>query len=230
MKHGFFITGTDTGVGKTWVTTLLLDDLRALGKHTLALKPVASGVSSQHGMNEDAYLLMHHATIKSTFEEINPYCFMRPIAPSLAAKQEKKSLHVDAIWQACQPSLQKPVDVILIEGVGGWSVPLNDQETTADLAKKFGFPIILVVGLRLGCLNHALLTAQAIRAVNLPFAGWIANQVDPHMESVAENIEVLKHFLQAPFLGFVPFLQDRQVGLFDFSLLFVMPTRRVDLK
>ena len=224
MKHRFFITGTDTGVGKTYITTLLLDGFRELGKHTIALKPVASGVDAAHGANGDAYLLMRHATIESPLEAVNPYCFTKPIAPSIAAKQEKKALHVDAIWKASQALLKKPADVILVEGVGGWSVPLNDHETMANLAEKFGFPVILVVGLRLGCLNHALLTAQAICAANLPFAGWIANQIDAEMESVTENIETLTHLLPAPCLGSVPFLENRSVesalNLFDFMQIY----------
>lgn len=220
MQQSFFITGTDTGVGKTWITTVLLAGFRQQGKSTVALKPIASGVTPEGG-NEDAQLLMSYASIKCSMAEVNPCCLTAPIAPSIAASRDNKSLSVEKIWQDCQPLLQKSADIVLVEGVGGWNVPLNDQETTVDLAKKFGFPVILVVGLRLGCLNHALLAYQSIGNAGLPLAGWVANQVDPQMEAVKENIETLQHFLKIPYLGFVPFLEDLKavdaVGFLDLS-------------
>lgn len=199
QKIKYFITGTDTGVGKTYITRLLLQKYLQQGKTVKALKPIASGVDAQ-GYNEDAVLLAK-ATNQS-IEQINPICFQKPIAPSIAAKQENYELTVQNVWETCQP-LFTNADVTLIEGVGGFVVPLNAKETTVDLAKKFNFPVILVVGLRLGCLNHAILTYQAIQQAGLEVAGWFANQVDPNMEAMAENIETLKDFLHAPFWGVV---------------------------
>lgn len=218
MKNCFFITGTDTGVGKTYITRLFLKNLQKQGKQTVALKPVASGIDSQLGGNEDAYWLMQEASVKSALQEVNPYCFKMPIAPSIAATIENKPLNIEEIWNACQPLLAKPSDVVLVEGVGGWNVPLNDQETTVDLAKRFNFPVILVVGLRLGCLNHALLTAQAILKTGLPLAGWIANQVDPEMPYMMENVETLKRLLPEPYLGFVGFSKNDE-HTFPYSIL-----------
>jgi dethiobiotin synthase len=266
----FFITGTDTGCGKTSITRLLIRTFHKQNKQVLALKPIASG-QNQQGYNEDAYLLAKaildpcesgaggedfflpspscgrgaggedfflpspscgrgaggedsflpsptcgrgvggegvsvtpNLLIK-TINQINPICFKPPIAPSIAANLEGRMLTAQTVWDACQPALKTPADVVLVEGVGGFCVPLNNQETCADLAKKFNFPVILVVGLRLGCLNHAILTYQAILQANLQIAGWVANHIDPTMEMVAENIETLKQFLKAPYLGFVPF-------------------------
>lgn len=201
----FFITGTDTGVGKTYVTRCLLRALRQAGKQTAVLKPIASGVDAFDGINEDVKQLANEVTVACTTDEINPVRFKMPIAPSIAATFAAQSLTVDQVWQASLPVLRKPADVILIEGVGGFCVPLNSTQTTADLAKKFGFPLILVVGLRLGCLNHALLTYQAMLATQLPIMGWIGNQIDPHMVCVNENIETLKTHLNMAFLGVVPF-------------------------
>lgn len=206
IKQGFFITGTDTGIGKTYITTCLLHAFSEQGKRTLALKPVASGLGNLLPFaNTDAVALENQVTVPCTLDEINPVCFNLPIAPSIAAVLENRPLSVQLVWQACQPLLEKSADVVFVEGVGGFCVPLNDQETTADLAKKFNFPVILVIGLRLGCLNHALLTYQAILDANLVLAGWIANQVDPHMEALTENVETLKTFLKAPCLGVIPF-------------------------
>lgn len=217
VKQGFFITGTDTGVGKTYVTACLLDYFRQQGKSTVALKPVASGIDLAQQANADAILLANHVTIPCTLDEINPICFKLPIAPSIASTLENKPLNVQLIWEACQPILNKSADVVLIEGVGGFCVPLNDQETTIDLAKKFAFPLILVVGLRLGCLNHALLTYQAILNANLTLGGWVVNQIDPNMEMATENIETLKKFLKAPCLGVISF-QPELPKKIDFSL------------
>lgn len=199
MKQHYFITGTDTGVGKTYITRLLIQKYQQQGKTVKALKPIASGVDVQ-GYNEDAVLLAKAAGLP--IEEVNPICFQRPIAPSIAALQENYTLSVQNVWEACHPLLTD-VDVTLIEGVGGFTVPLNAKETAADLAKKFNFPVILVVGLRLGCLNHAILTFQAIQQAGLEIAGWFANQVDPQMDVMEENIDALKDFLHAPFWGSV---------------------------
>lgn len=219
----FFITGTDTDCGKTSITRLFIQGFHKQNKRVLALKPIASG-QNQQGCNEDAYILAKESLqwannaggtgetrpvidsdLISAAKQINPICFKKPIAPSIAADLEACTLTVQTVWDACQPILKTPADIVLVEGVGGFSVPLNKRETGADLAKKFNFPVILVVGLRLGCLNHAILTYQAILQANLQIAGWVANHIDPAMERVAENVETLKAFLSAPYLGFVPF-------------------------
>lgn len=201
-RQRFFITGTDTDCGKTYVTRLLIKHFQQQGKSITALKPIASGINEQ-GFNQDAFLLAQDTGVK--VEQVNPICFQQPIAPSIAAEIESRPITVQAIWEASQPILQSTSDIKLIEGVGGLMVPLNAQETVVDLIQQFNFPIILVVGLRLGCLNHAILAYQALLQANIEIAGWIANQVDPNMLSVAENIETLKIFLKAPYWGFVAY-------------------------
>lgn len=211
IKHGFFITGTDTGVGKTCITACLANIFQEQGQRVALLKPVASGLDPQNMINEDVNLLASYTNVECDLNEINPICFKLPIAPSIAASLENKPINVETVWEASQPLLDKSADIVLVEGVGGFCVPLNDQETTIDLAKKFNFPVILVVGLRLGCLNHALLTYQAIRDADLTLAGWIANQIDPNMQMPSENIAILQTFLEAPCLGVIPFQEQFSV-------------------
>src|SRR5689334_21390030 len=143
MKQTFFITGTDTGCGKTFITRTLIQTFRQQNKQVVALKPIASGVDAE-GYNEDARFLA--ADTETPIHQVNPICFQRPIAPSIAASLEARELTVNTVWDACQPTLEKPADVVLIEGVGGLLVPLNEQETGIDLIKKFKCPVILVVG------------------------------------------------------------------------------------
>lgn len=206
-RKSFFITGTDTGVGKTVVTCALLRAFAAAGKSTLGLKPVASGCAATHDglRNDDALALMAAATVKLPYAQVNPLAFAAPLAPHLAADREGKRIRVAQLAGLVRGALtQARADVTLVEGAGGWRVPLNDAETLADFARELQLPVILVVGLRLGCINHALLTAEAILRDGVPLAGWVANCIDPQMEAREENIQALRTRLPAPLLGVMP--------------------------
>ena len=223
-KHAFFITGTDTDAGKTLVATGLLAAARARGLSTAGLKPVAAGCeATEQGLrNSDALLLQAQTSIDLYYEQINPVALASPIAPHIAAQQEKRNLSADRLAGFCRSSLRL-ADFTLVEGAGGWRVPLNPSETLADLARVLQLPVILVVGMRLGCINHALLTAEAIRNDGLQLAGWVANLRDADMPVLQENIDTLKARLPAPCLGVVPVLQNPSAELaaehLDLSLL-----------
>ena len=204
--HGFFVTGTDTGVGKTLMACALLHGFAQQGRRVAGMKPVACGVvrSATGLINEDVALLRAAGNVEAPLHLVNPYCFEPPIAPHLAAEQAGVTIDLTHIAQAFE-RLAVAADVVVVEGVGGFCVPLNHSEDSADLAQYLGLPVILVVGMRLGCLNHALLTAHAIRARGLRLAGWIANRIDPAMAAVEENITTLAERLAAPLLGEVEF-------------------------
>lgn len=204
--RGVFVTGTDTGVGKTLAACALLHALAQRGLRTAAMKPVAAGAEMTAGgwVNEDVDALVAAATVPAPRSLVNPYCFAPPIAPHLAAAAAGVKIDLAAIL-AAHRQLSAAADCTVVEGVGGFCVPLNAREDTADLAQALGLPVILVVGLRLGCLSHALLTAQAIRARGLQLAGWIANRIDPAMAAAADNIAALDARLAAPRLGVIPF-------------------------
>jgi dethiobiotin synthetase len=208
-KKAFFITGTDTDVGKTLIATGLLAAARAQGLSTAGLKPVAAGCEKTDAglRNSDALLLQSVTSIALAYEQINPVAFLPAIAPHIAAQLEKRILSADRLAGFCRSSLNQ-ADLTLIEGAGGWKVPLNARETMADLARILRLPVILVVGVRLGCINHALLTAEAIRFDGLPLAGWVANCVAAEMPAQTENIESLQQRIPAPCLGVVPWLAD----------------------
>lgn len=205
MKKGYFVTGTDTSVGKTYTMVELLNYFNEKNMRTAALKPIASGSQkTSNGLqNEDALKLMQAMSMKFAYEQVNPFAFELPLAPHLAASPLK--LTASDTIRACQPVLSSDYDVVIVEGAGGWLVPLNDQETFADLATLFGLPIILVIGLRLGCLNHALLTYENIKSRRLPFAGWIVNHLDSTMLSQKENIKTLEILFAMPPLGVIPY-------------------------
>jgi dethiobiotin synthetase len=202
-----FVTGTDTGVGKTYVSAALLHALARSHARVVGMKPVAAGlVQDPHSgawLSEDAQALRAASTVAVPPELDNPVALPDPLSPHLAAARAGRHISVAELL-AAQRALAELADVVLVEGSGGWRVPLNDHETLADLAVALQAPVVLVVGLRLGCLNHALLTAQAIRADGLHLAGWVANGVDPHMACVAENIASLQARLGAPLLGVLP--------------------------
>jgi dethiobiotin synthetase len=208
-KRAFFITGTDTNVGKTLVAAGHLVAAKNKGLTTSALKPVAAGCEkTEAGLrNSDALLLQSVITQKLEYEQINPYALEAAIAPHIAAQQEKRSLTVDRLSGICRGVLSS-ANFTLVEGAGGWRVPLNARETLADLAKNLELPVILVVGVRLGCINHALLTFEAIVRDGLAVAGWVANCVDADMPVLQENIDSLRARLPVPCLGVVPFLTD----------------------
>jgi dethiobiotin synthetase len=190
-----FITGTDTNIGKTFVSIKLLEKFNQQGFKTIGIKPVATG--SIAGYNQDALLLQQYSSIKLDYNLINPFVFTPAVSPNIASLD----LTVDKIYFALQETLTIPADVYLVEGIGGWFTPLNLKETMADLVKKIeGLEIILVVGIRLGCLNHALLTYNAIKNAKLSIVGWIANIIDPEMEAWNENIVTLKKYITEPCL------------------------------
>lgn len=206
-KKQFFITGTDTNVGKTLIAAGLLLVAKNQGLRTAALKPVAAGCEKTDAglRNEDALLLQSVITEPLVYEQINPIALQAAIAPHIAAQHEKRVLSADRIAGFCRGSLMQ-ADFTLVEGAGGWRVPLNPRETMADLARILQTPVILVVGVRLGCINHALLTIDSIRTDGLQLAGWVANCVDADMPALQENIDSLRDRIPAPCLGIVPWL------------------------
>jgi len=207
MTHAWFIAGTDTEIGKTFVTCALLHTARRAGTTALGMKPIAAGSELIEGewVNEDAARLRAAGSFDPGLADLNPVCLRSPIAPHIAAAEEGICIDEASILAAYE-RLCGRADVVLVEGVGGFRVPLGPDRDTADLAVAFGLPVILVVGLRLGCINHALLTAEAIRARGLTLAGWVANQVDAAMLRVEENIAAIDTRIGAPCLGRVPHL------------------------
>ena len=205
-RNGYFVTGTDTGVGKTLVCCALLYGFAASGKSVIGMKPIAAGaVDCASGLNNDDVVMLRAASnVAAPQNLVNPYCFKPPIAPHLAAQQAGVQIDLARITRAYM-QLAAMADIVIVEGVGGFRVPLNSDHDAADLAIDLGLPVILVVGLRLGCLNHALLTAQAIRACGLTLAGWIANRIDPAMSATEDNIAALSERLAAPLLGDIAF-------------------------
>lgn len=205
----FFIAGTDTEIGKTFVTCALLHAARARGLSAVGMKPIAAGAELHGGelINEDAARLRAAGSFDPGLALLNPYCLKSPIAPHIAAAEEGVRIETRPILDAFA-KLQTQADVVLVEGVGGFRVPLANDYDTADLARDLALPVILVVGMRLGCINHALLTAEAIAARGLTLAGWVANQVDPAMLRFDENLAALTARLPAPLLGVTPFQAD----------------------
>ena len=206
MSPAYFITGTDTGVGKTAVAVALLQAAVKRGLSTAAVKPVAAGceLTSEGLRNEDALLLQQACTTVLTYEQMNPFALEPAIAPHFAAM--RAGLHLDAEQLAahCQKTLDIQADLTVIEGAGGWRVPLNKTQTFADIAKLLDVPVILVVDIKLGCLNHALLSAEAIRADGLVLAGWVANRASGVNECHGEMLADLEGRLACPLLGDLP--------------------------
>jgi dethiobiotin synthetase len=200
----YFVTGTDTGIGKTLVCCALLHGFAARGKRVVGMKPVAAGCNADN-QNEDALQLRAASNVAASYEFTNPYCFPLAIAPHLAAQEAGIEIQLPRILEAYQ-KLAAQADVVIVEGVGGLRVPLNAQQDSADLIRKLGLPIVLVVGIRLGCLNHALLTVEAINARGLMLAGWVANVIEVDMPQCEENIAALQQRIPAPLLGIVPYL------------------------
>jgi dethiobiotin synthetase len=203
--HGVFITGTDTGVGKTLFAAALLLTLGAAGVAAAACKPVAAGCRREAGrlLNDDAELLAAVAPVRTTLETVNPFALEPFIAPHIAAAEAGVQLYADRLVAACRKAA-RGADYLVVEGAGGWRVPLGQGDTMANVAAGLGLPVVLVVGLRLGCLNHALLTAEAIRNDGLSLAGWIANPLQPGMPRMKGNIATLAARLEAPLLARLP--------------------------
>ena len=203
--RGLFVTGTDTGVGKTRVAVALIQALRAQGLRVAAMKPVSAGHVPGE-LNEDVLALLQASNVAADVHDVNPYAFAEPIAPHIAAELAGVRIDLDVI-AAAYSRLAAMADVVVVEGAGGWRVPLNDREDMADLARRLGLPVVLVVGVRLGCLSHALLTLESIASRQVPWAGWVANHVDPAMACQAENVACLHVRLPGPCLGVQGFLE-----------------------
>ena len=202
MKAGFFVAGTDTGVGKTLVAAALLRRFSALGLRAAGMKPIAAGC--EQGRNDDVEALLAAGMRGLDRSLVCPYLFEAPIAPHIAAQEAGVTIDLARI-EAAFHQLESQADVLVVEGVGGFRVPLDERRDAGAIPKRLGLPVILVVGLRLGCLNHALLTREAIEADGLELAGWVANRIDPAMARVEENIAALRQRLCAPLLADVPY-------------------------
>lgn len=205
-KPAFFVAGTDTEIGKTFVACALLHALRRQGLRAVGMKPVAAGFDAD-GRNEDVEQLIAASaasTVAAPRALVNPYGFAAAIAPHIAAEEEGRRIELATIVDAfAQLRARADVDAVVVEGVGGFCVPLGDEHDAADLAVALQLPVILVVGMRLGCISHALLTQQAIAARGLPLAGWVANRIDPAMARFDENLAALQARIKAPLLGVV---------------------------
>jgi dethiobiotin synthetase len=203
-RRGIFVTGTDTGVGKTLVSTALMRALKSRGMQVAGMKPVASGCEpTPEGLrNEDALALIREQSLPFPYELVNPFAFAPAIAPHIAAAQAGIAIDLDRIVAAFEV-LQARSDKVIVEGAGGWLAPISDAAGMQELALAINIPVLLVVGLRLGCLNHALLTARAIEASGLPICGWVANRIEPEFPYWEENVATLKARLPAPLLGTV---------------------------
>jgi len=202
MKQAYFLTGTDTEVGKTFVTCALLQRASQLGLTAAGLKPIAAGTDAT-GRNEDVENIRAASNFVLPPATVNLYCFPPPVAPHLAAAEAGVAIEFAAIEAACTAA-RREVDVLIVEGVGGFRVPLGADGDSADLAVTLGLPLILVVGLRLGCINHALLSVEAIAARGLKLVGWVANRIDPAMAKAEANLATLESLIDAPLLGVVP--------------------------
>lgn len=196
---GYFVTGTDTGVGKTHVCCLLIEALKQKGLRVAAMKPVAAGVEAD-GINDDVRRLMAASNVPADLRDVNPYSFAPPIAPHLAAKRAGVRIDLEVI-ASCYARLRDASDVVVVEGAGGFLVPLDEKTGMDAIPAKLGLPIVLVVGLKLGCLNHALLTCEAIASRGLVLAGWVDNILEPGMDGLEENIRTLEARIAAPCLA-----------------------------
>lgn len=216
---GCFVTGTDTGVGKTLVSAGLLHALAPHHRRVVGMKPVAAGVVpwGDDWASEDAIALRAASTLAVPPALDNPVLLLDPLSPHIAAARAGVHIDIAAIVHSYQ-ALAAQADAVVVEGAGGFHVPLSDTQTGADLAQALALPVVLVVGLRLGCLNHALLTAEAIRARGLVLAGWVANRIDPEMSAVDENIAYLSARLAAPMLADVPYQDLPEPGKLVFEL------------
>ncbi|MGM0572102.1 MAG: dethiobiotin synthase [Pseudomonadota bacterium] len=220
-RKSYFVTGTDTGVGKTMVSAAILEAAASLGKRTLAMKPIASGCDeTPEGLrNEDALILMEAMSEPLGYDQVNPVALKPAIAPHVAAVQAGRQITAERLVGFCRGLQMRPADLLLVEGAGGWRVPLNDRETYAAMPGALQMPVILVVALKLGCINHALLTAEAIRRDGLTVAGWVANRpVAEKMDCEQETLDYLINHLAAPCMGVLPWQENADPGTLATSL------------
>lgn len=208
-KH-LFVTGTDTEVGKTRITTGLMAVLQKQGNRTAGMKPIASGCEWRYEQwqNEDAQAMMAQSDVPLPYEMVNPYAFEPAIAPHIAAEQVNTTVSLAEIKKS-YTQIKQQVDAVIVEGAGGWLVPINTTETMADLAAELELPVVLVVAIKLGCINHALLSVESIQQKGLNLVGWVANHLTAQSES-DEIISTLKRHIDAPCLGVVPCLETGQ--------------------
>ncbi|WP_031438059.1 dethiobiotin synthase [Methylobacter tundripaludum] len=212
MEKGYFITGTDTNVGKTWATIALMRYFKRRGKSVVGMKPVAAGCLMLNGrlQNEDALLIQENASLQIDYDLINPYAYELPVSPHIAGIKNPVRLdHLSVKFEL----LKVLADIVVVEGAGGWYTPLNEREAISDLAKMLALPVIMVVAIKLGCINHARLTHQAIKQSGVNCAGWIAVCTDPELLSRDENIQAIKVAVDAPLLGVLPY---REIADFNF--------------
>ncbi len=207
--HSLYVTGTDTGIGKTLVSAALLHALRARGLRATGMKPVASGcVRTDTGWrNDDALALLAASDPAPGYADLNPYALPQPLAPELAARDAGVSIALQPLLSAFE-RLRAPADAVVVEGVGGWSAPLSATLDQADLVRALRLPVLMVVGMRLGCLNHARLTARAIAGDGCELVGWVASHVDPHMLRQDDNFELLRARLTARCWGRLPYAHE----------------------
>jgi dethiobiotin synthetase len=212
-SKGLFVAGTDTGVGKTLVACALLRGFAARGLRVAAMKPVAAGAVRRRGVwhHDDVMQLCAAANVDAPQDWVNPYCFAPPIAPHIAAQAVGLKIRMAVITKN-YARLGRNADLVVVEGAGGLLVPLDHKLSAADIPLRLGLPVVLVVGLRLGCINHALLTVEAMQARGLYLAGWVANRIDPAMARVAENLQALRALIKAPLLGMVRHMRNPQPG------------------
>lgn len=209
MARGLFVTGTDTDAGKTVAACALLAVLSNLGRSAAGFKPVSAGAErTPDGLrNRDALWLQSYSSVPLDYPEINPVVLEPPIAPHIAAAATGLSLDFHRLLE-CRRHLGRRAEVVVTEGAGGWLVPLSAEADMSDLAAAIGDPVVLVVGMKLGCLNHARLTAASIRSRGCRLAGWIGNRLDPDMAAFQENLDALADFLRCPSIGLIPWLGD----------------------
>lgn len=222
----YFVTGTDTGVGKSLISCALLHSFSAQGKRVVGMKPVAAGCDVD-GLNEDVKSLRAASNTFASLGQINPYSFLHPLAPSIASRQAGVNINLERILESYK-ELASQADMVIVEGAGGFQVPLNETQDGTDLAILLNIPVILVVGIRLGCLNHALLTQRAIEDCGLTFAGWVANVIDKEMAALPENVSTLQQRINAPLLGVIQYQNSPQAqtvsNLLDINLLTGIPS------
>lgn len=218
MEKAYFITGTDTNVGKTWATIALMRYFKNCGKSVAGMKPVASGCLMQGGQlkNEDALLIQENASIPIDYDLINPYAYEMPVSPHIAGV--KNPVKLDQLVARFE-LLKNMADIVVVEGAGGWYTPLNEREAVSDLAKALALPVILVVAIRLGCINHARLTYQAIKQSGENCVGWIAVCTNPDLLSRDENIQTIKAVLDTPLLGVLPYREAADFNFFSEQLM-----------
>lgn len=224
--HGFFVTGTDTGVGKTEVSCALIHNLQRAGYTAVGMKPVAAGARRSGGKlrNADVEALDRVSHTRASRAQRNPYLLAPPIAPHIAAREAGIDLDIRVMADACR-SLARRADVVVVEGAGGLLVPLGARGDMRELARSLALPIVVVVGMRLGCISHALLTIEALESRGLAIAGWVANRIDPKMRRYSENVATLVERIRAPLLAGMPCVEGRGArrrvmsGLLDVSLL-----------